>query len=160
MECNFAMTKYTFPAVLSAVLLGVMAGLGAFTFYYGEGASYLSSNPETCVNCHVMNHQFNSWLASGHHHVATCNDCHVPADITGKLVAKARNGWNHSLAFTLENFEHPIQITPRNLAILQENCVRCHKSLVTDAILIPSGGSHQAQSCIHCHRNVGHFPIH
>lgn len=154
------MTKHYSIFVFAAILFGMVAGLGAFTFYYGEGGSYFSQDPAVCANCHVMNHQYNSWIKSGHHHVATCNDCHMPSGTVEKLIAKARNGWNHSLAFTLENFEHPILITPRNRAILQENCVRCHISLVTDAILIPSGGSHQAQSCIHCHREVGHIPIH
>ncbi|OFZ55269.1 MAG: cytochrome c nitrite reductase small subunit [Bdellovibrionales bacterium RIFOXYC1_FULL_54_43] len=140
------------------ILLGIAFGLGAFTFFYAEGLSYFSSNPKACVNCHVMNHQYDSWSNSGHHHVATCNDCHLPHNLIPKLLAKARNGWNHSLAFTLENFSHPIIITRHNYEILQKNCIRCHSKLVTDAIMIPAAGSHV--SCIHCHRNVGHMPIH
>ena len=139
--------------------LGILLGLGSFTFFYASGISYFSKNPSACANCHVMNHQYNSWSISGHHHVATCNDCHLPTHGIQKWIAKARNGWNHSLKFTLENFPQPIQISEKNREILQENCVRCHEALVTDAILIPSGGSHQAQSCIHCHRNIGHVPI-
>lgn len=145
---------------LLAMGIGILLGLGSFTFFYGEGISYFSKDPKACVNCHVMNPQYDSWITSGHHHVATCNDCHLPSEGPSKFMAKARNGWNHSLAFTLENFHQPIRITPRNQAILQENCVRCHSNLITDAILVPAGGSHQAQSCIHCHKNVGHFPIH
>lgn len=154
------MPRFNPSMLLLAVPAGFMLGLGVFTFYYAEGGSYFSENPRACVNCHVMNHQYDSWVASGHHHVATCNDCHLPREGLAKYLAKARNGWNHSLAFTLENFPHPIIISRKNAGILQENCVRCHEQLVHDAILIPAGGSHQAQSCIHCHRNVGHVPIH
>lgn len=41
--------------LLLAIVLGVLSGLGIFTFGYGQGASYLSNNPESCVNCHIMN---------------------------------------------------------------------------------------------------------
>ncbi|MCM2323759.1 MAG: cytochrome c nitrite reductase small subunit [Oligoflexia bacterium] len=155
------MKRFLFPLSLLAlaVPLGFVLGLGTYTFYYAEGASYFSENPKTCANCHIMNHQYDTWIKSGHHHVATCNDCHLPKGGIQKYIAKARNGWNHSLAFTLENFHQPIQITRPNQEILQENCVRCHGNLVKDAILTPAGGSHQAQSCTHCHRNIGHFPI-
>lgn len=29
----------------------MLAGIGFFTFGYGRGASYLSNDPQTCVNC-------------------------------------------------------------------------------------------------------------
>lgn len=146
--------------LLLAIPVGIFVGLGSYTFFYAEGVSYFSENPKACVNCHVMNHQYNSWANSGHHHVATCNDCHLPKHGVQKYIAKARNGWNHSVAFTLENFPEPIRVGRANSAILQQNCVRCHKELVHDSILKAAGGSAQeAQSCIHCHRNVGHMPV-
>lgn len=158
-------------ATLLAIAAGLLMGLGAFTFYYGEGFSYLSKNPKACANCHVMNHQYDNWIASGHHHVATCNDCHLPANLILKYLTKVRNGWNHSLAFTLEHFHEPIRIKGFNQDILQANCERCHESLIKDAVAYPE---HQYQNqifrnladnratkmnCIHCHRNVGHFPM-
>ena len=147
------------PLALLALFSGLVLCMGSFTFLYGEGYSYALKDPKACMNCHVMNHQYESWLHSGHHHVATCNDCHLATGMFSKWISKARNGWNHSLAFTLDNYEKPIKIKPFNLEILQDNCVRCHQTLVTDAILIPSGGSNQAQSCIHCHRGIGHMPL-
>ena len=45
--------------VLLACLLGIPAGIGAFTFVYAHGFSYLSTNPHAYVNCHVMNDQYN-----------------------------------------------------------------------------------------------------
>ncbi len=146
--------------VLLLSIAGIMFGLGGFTFLYAGGLSYASNKPETCINCHIMNDEYDSWEKSGHHHVAVCVDCHLPHALIPKLIAKARNGYNHSRAFTLGDYPQPIMITPVNAAILQENCVRCHSNLVQSAILVPSGGSTEAQLCVHCHRNVGHAPTH
>ena len=41
-----------------AVLLGVVIGMGIYTFFYAKGYSYLTNNPETCANCHVMQAQY------------------------------------------------------------------------------------------------------
>ena len=110
----------------SAVLVGIPVGVGLFTFRYAEGLSYFSSDPKACVNCHIMRDEYDSWAKSGHHHVAVCIDCHLPHSFIPKMIAKSRNGWNHSSAFTLQNFHEPIMIGPTNAAILQENCLRCH----------------------------------
>ena len=40
--------------VLLACLLGIPLGIGAFTFVYAKGFSYLSPDPRACVNCHIM----------------------------------------------------------------------------------------------------------
>jgi cytochrome c nitrite reductase small subunit len=37
-----------------AVLTGAMIGIGAYTFIYAKGYSYLTNNPAACANCHVM----------------------------------------------------------------------------------------------------------
>jgi cytochrome c nitrite reductase small subunit len=142
-------------ALLLAVLLGVLAGLGGFTFFYAEGASYLSTDPEACVNCHIMRPQYDAWQKASHHTVATCVDCHLPASGLEKYWAKALNGYNHSKAFTFQDFHEPIMITARNARILQENCLRCHEDLVEDQV---AGATTDADAitCVHCHRNVGH----
>jgi hypothetical protein len=83
-----------------AVLLGVVIGLGIYTFLYAKGYSYLTNNPEACANCHVMQAQYEGWLKSSHHSAATCNDCHTPHNIIGKYAVKADNGFWHSFYFT------------------------------------------------------------
>lgn len=155
------MTISPFLKVLTglAVGIGVFIGLGSYTFFYADGGSYFSENPKACTNCHIMNQQYKAWSGSGHHHVATCNDCHLPKHGIQKYLAKARNGWNHSVAFTLENFPEPIRITPKSMRILEQNCVRCHGSLVHEAVRVPTQQFHEATSCAHCHGNVGHMPI-
>jgi len=141
--------------VLLAVLLGSALGLGAFTFAYAEGLSYLSPDPKACVHCHVMRPQYDGWQKASHHGVATCVDCHLPASGISKYWAKARNGWNHSKAFTLQDFPEPIRITPKNAEHLQENCLRCHGDLVHD-LVAGARTDADAVSCVHCHASVGH----
>lgn len=141
-------------SLLFAVLVGVVGGLGTFTFGYGQGASYLSNDPAACANCHVMQGHYDSWQHSAHRHVAVCNDCHLSHDPVGKWVTKADNGFFHSLAFTLENFHEPIQIKPRNRRVTQRACVDCHAETVHQMFPADSGG--EMLSCVHCHRDAGH----
>jgi nitrate/TMAO reductase-like tetraheme cytochrome c subunit len=35
-------------------LLGGIAGIGTYTFIFTQGTSYLSDDPRTCANCHIM----------------------------------------------------------------------------------------------------------
>jgi len=142
------------PAAL-AVLAGTLAGAGAYTFRYGEGLSYFSTDPRACKNCHVMNDQYASWTHAPHHAVARCVDCHLPHEFVRKYLAKADNGYRHSKGFTFMDFHDPIMITRRNAETLQENCLRCHGDFVHD-IVRGSTTREDAVRCVHCHRGVGH----
>jgi cytochrome c nitrite reductase small subunit len=135
-------------------MLGVLIGVGAFTFGYGKGASYLSNNPTSCANCHVMQGHYDTWQHSSHRHVAVCNDCHLPHNLPGKLLTEADNGFCHSLAFTLENFHEPIQIKPRNRRVTQNACVSCHATTVHQMAQSERDG--EMPLCVHCHKDVGH----
>jgi cytochrome c nitrite reductase small subunit len=138
-----------------AAALGVFAGLGVFTFGYGEGYAYLGNNPQTCANCHVMQEYYDSWQKSSHHDVAVCNDCHTPHDsMFAKYLTKADNGFFHSLAFTTGDFKDPIQIKARNSRVVQESCLSCHRDLVNHMLPTEAGGD--MLSCVHCHASVGH----
>jgi cytochrome c nitrite reductase small subunit len=140
--------------VAMAALVGMVIGLGVFTFGYAEGLSYFSTNPRACANCHVMNDQYASWTKGPHHGSATCVQCHLPHDLAAKYVAKAENGYHHSKGFTLEDFHEPIMIKPKNASILQGNCLLCHGELVHDIL---SGSKRDSDiKCVHCHRGVGH----
>lgn len=135
--------------------MGVLAGVGFTTLDYAEGLSYLSTDPQACANCHIMQSEYDSWQKAGHHTVATCVDCHLPADFAGKSLAKSVNGWNHSKAFTLQDFPEPIRITPRNTQILQDNCTRCHADLVHEQLGVAAA---EPPQCVHCHAGAGHGP--
>jgi cytochrome c nitrite reductase small subunit len=141
------------PLVLAAaVLTGLAAGAGAFTFSYGRGASYLTNDPAACANCHVMQAQYSAWLAGSHRQAATCNDCHTPAGPVAKYATKAANGFWHSAAFTSGVFHEPIRIKPGNRAVAEARCRDCHAA-VTAAMAHPDDGS---VSCLACHPSVGH----
>lgn len=135
-----------------AVSVGLLLGLGGFTFQYAEGLSYLSTDPEVCANCHIMRPQYDSWLKSSHHTAAVCVDCHLPANFVGKYVAKLENGYHHSKGFTFQDFHEPIMMKPRSTQILQANCIRCHEDL-THAL---QTATDDAVQCVHCHRPAGH----
>jgi cytochrome c nitrite reductase small subunit len=143
------------PSLVIAILLGAITGLGAFTFDYGEGLSYFSTDPRACTNCHIMNEQFNSWTKASHHSFATCVDCHLPHELLPKYLAKADNGFWHSKGFTFQDFHEPIMIRPRNAKILHDNCMRCHEDFVHN-IVAGSTTAKDAVNCIQCHRAVGH----
>jgi len=149
-----AFDRNLFFSTMLAVLLGLLVGVGLFTFGYGKGASYLSSNPKNCANCHVMQGHYDSWQQSSHRHVAACNDCHLPHNLVGHWITEADNGFNHSLAFTLENFHEPIRIKPRNRRVTQNACLDCHESTVHQ--MMPSGSGGEVPLCVHCHKDVGH----
>lgn len=140
---------------LLAVMIGVLAGIGGYTFLYAEGFSYLSSDPKACVNCHIMQPQYDSWQKSSHHAVAVCVDCHLPHNFIGKYIAKADNGWHHSKGFTLQNFHEPIMIKAPNARILQDNCLACHEDLVHELVADVNGSAEDVR-CVHCHVTVGH----
>jgi cytochrome c nitrite reductase small subunit len=145
-------TIATLPAALFAATLGAAAGLGGFAFVHGRGASYLTDEPRVCTNCHVMQSYYDAWLKSSHHAVATCNDCHTPAEPIEKGLVKATNGLRHSVAFTAGTFPDSLQARPQDVAVLEQQCRRCH----ADALLaMPQGGT--GTSCIRCHDSVGHL---
>ncbi|HQR35977.1 MAG TPA: NapC/NirT family cytochrome c, partial [Blastocatellia bacterium] len=83
-------------SIVLAALVGMSVGVGVYTFVYAKGYSYLTNNPASCANCHIMNEQYDGWLKSSHRSVATCNDCHTPPSLIGKYATKASNGFWHS----------------------------------------------------------------
>ncbi|MBN1570552.1 MAG: cytochrome c nitrite reductase small subunit [Acidobacteria bacterium] len=143
--------------MLLSSLLGILLGAGGYTFFYAHGTSYLSDDPRACVNCHIMREQFDSWQKAGHHSFAACVDCHLPHDPAGKWFVKAGNGYHHSKAFTLQNFHEPIRIKPGNAAVLNANCLYCHRDFVRE-ITAHRVIDDEELYCVRCHDSVGHGP--
>ena len=176
------MTRTQRWALVVALLIGMSAGLGLFTFGYARGYSYLTNDPRACANCHIMSEHYAAWTKASHHAVATCNDCHTPHDLVGKYTVKAKNGFWHSFYFTTGGYPDPLRITEGNREVTEEACRYCHAE-ITDAIDhgpgtvsdVPTGArttaaagrspppsAHAEQagepiSCIRCHRMVGHW---
>ena len=146
--------EMTLAGVLLAVVMGVALGQSLYTFRYAEGLSYFSSNPQACVNCHIMQPQYDGWQKASHHNVAKCVDCHLPHDFIGKYYTKAENGFWHSKGFTLQDFPEPIQMRDVSRRIVQENCLYCHADFVHEILTIRH--DQEQLNCTHCHRTVGH----
>jgi cytochrome c nitrite reductase small subunit len=144
--------------LVTVILFGMAIGIGAFTFVYAKGASYLGSDPAACANCHIMSEHYAAWTKSSHHAVAGCNDCHAPHNLVGKYMTKGRNGFWHSFYFTTGRFPDPLRITPRNHEVTEHACRYCHEE-ITDAIEhgTQPRDDQEEMSCVRCHKYVGHF---
>ena len=141
--------------VVIAVAVGFTFGIGAYTFVYAKGGSYLSNDPRACANCHIMQDHLDGWVKSSHRSAATCNDCHTPAGLIPKYFTKADHGFFHSLAFTTGNFHDPIQIKDRSRRVTEGACRRCHQDIVHDITIVKTAGNEI--SCLRCHAEVGHM---
>jgi cytochrome c nitrite reductase small subunit len=145
------------PLLLS-VAVGVLAGIGSYTFSYAKGFSYFSTDPRACVNCHIMQSQYDGWQKASHHQSAVCIDCHLPHDFIPKYLAKSENGWRHGKLFTTGGFVEPIVVKPAGREILEQNCVRCHSELTAEIRGAERVGAHDTPGlrCTHCHADAGH----
>jgi cytochrome c nitrite reductase small subunit len=147
-----------------AVLMGVFFGLAAYAVYISKAPSYLSDNPETCINCHVMNPQFNDWAHSSHRNVANCNDCHVPHNnIFNKYFFKAKDGLRHATIFTLRTEPQVIYIRDEGKKAVQKNCIRCHGRITGMEYLgsvLPAYHNYLLErQCLNCHRETPHSRV-
>lgn len=140
---------------LAVFVAGSLVGVGLFTFVYARGYSYLGNDPTTCVNCHIMQDQYNGWVKGPHHNVATCNDCHAPHDnIVHKYLVKADNGFWHGLKFTTGNYPEHIRIRESNRQVTNDACLHCHAEVTSGMHM--SVDPNETISCVRCHSDVGH----
>ncbi|MFZ2901054.1 MAG: cytochrome c nitrite reductase small subunit [Saprospiraceae bacterium] len=148
----------------ATVLVAAIFGLGFYLLKLSNAASYLSDDPQACVNCHLMTPQYITWNHSSHREVAHCNDCHVPHDnVFNKYFFKAKDGLYHASIFTLRAEPQVIRARKPSVEVIHDNCIRCHQDQVTDARL--NGlveAHHEARTdrlCWECHREVPHGKV-
>ena len=149
------MSSRVLACLTLGVSLGAAVGIGAYTFVYARGGSYLSDDPKTCANCHVMRSYYDDWIKSSHAAVADCNDCHAPRDLLHRYSDKVWNGFWHSLAFTTGGFHEPIRIQPHSASTIEEACRTCHVEIVEAMGGLETTG--ESRSCLRCPGSVGHF---
>jgi cytochrome c nitrite reductase small subunit len=142
-------------------LVALIVGLGFFLLDISNAPSYLSDDPQACVNCHIMAPQYITWTHSSHREVAHCNDCHVPHNnIFNKYFFKAKDGLYHASVFTARAEPEVIRALPPSIAVIQDNCIRCHQDQVTDAKTAAFVDNHKEnrtdRTCWDCHREVPH----
>ncbi|MHB8790744.1 MAG: cytochrome c nitrite reductase small subunit [Desulfobulbaceae bacterium] len=151
--------------IMKYVSIGcVVAAVGMFAYVVKASnmVSYLSSDPKVCINCHTMNTQYATWQHSSHRERATCVQCHLPQQsLPGKLLAKSRDGFKHSLAMTLRSYGYNIRASADASERIQDNCIFCHREIVsqimeTSALYQNEGGGESGRRCWSCHRDVPH----
>lgn len=141
------------------VVSGILTGLVMLILYIGNATSYLSDEPETCINCHVMYPQYISWRNSSHGRFATCNDCHVPQNNPiDKYMFKASDGLRHSTMFTFRLEPHVIRIKDAGAEVVQNNCKRCHEKLLDHTALL-AGRQGEEIKCWTCHAETPHGTV-
>jgi cytochrome c nitrite reductase small subunit len=125
--------------------------------YVTDFTAYLGNNPTTCNNCHVMDAVYEGWYHGGHKSVATCNDCHTPHALIPKYYIKALSGYHHVTAFSFGHIPDAIRAKESSRKIIQENCVRCHETTVSEiGLSIMFDDDSEQRYCFECHRSVAH----
>lgn len=160
------MSKSKAAKKVALVLLFITMVFGAYTAKLSKAHSYLSKDPKACINCHVMNTQYATWQHSSHKDVG-CIECHLPTDgFIDKYTAKAIDGWNHSVAFTLGTYDHAIKISEHGAKRVQKNCKSCHESLASNLDKnfdlnhnFSSKESASERKCWSCHKSVPHGKV-
>jgi len=152
---------------ISIVAFVIAVAFFVFIVYASKMPSYLSDDPKACINCHVMNTQYATWQHSSHARDAVCIDCHLPQEgFFRKYKTKAIDGWNHSKAFTMNSYKPAIEISDGGAKIVQENCISCHKSIVS-TITANADKYHNFENpevatgrrCWDCHKSVPHGKV-
>ena len=150
---------WKFPAI---IISGAFVGIFIYTFITSRAYTYLSDDPATCVNCHVMAPYYATWMHSSHGKDATCNDCHIPQDnFVNKYFVKGLNGYRHAAVFTKRTEDQAMQAIPINSQAIMNNCIRCHTQLNTEFVETGRYSWKEMQEiggsvCWDCHRNVPH----
>ncbi|BCR05303.1 c-type cytochrome [Desulfuromonas versatilis] len=157
METKKLMTYVSICAVATVI------GTAAFLVNESRMLSYLSSDPKVCINCHTMNTHYATWQHSSHREEATCVDCHLPRDsFLNKMIAKSRDGFNHSLAMTLGSYGSNLRVTDDAARRIQDNCISCHQEAVSQMLANSELYQHgdadvqMGRRCWDCHREVPH----
>ena len=149
-------------SIIVIVVGGVFCGLVGYTAYASRFISYLSDEPSTCVNCHIMAPYYATWSHSSHSLNTTCNDCHVPHENAArKWMFKGIDGMRHAAIFMKRGESQVIQAIDASSSVIMSNCIRCHGQLNTEFVnagrinyqMVKEG---DGKACWDCHREVPH----
>jgi cytochrome c nitrite reductase small subunit len=148
-----------------AILSGILCGFALTAFFISNASSYISDDPEACINCHIMTPQYSTWFHSSHRENATCNDCHVPHEnAVRKYFFKASDGMRHATMFTLRQEPQVIKIKEAGVEVVQNNCIRCHSNTNHSVSIYEVTGKNtklgKGMLCWDCHREVPHGRVH
>ena len=140
----------------TALIIGLVAlvvALGTFTYVSGALA-YAGTDARTCNSCHVMDAAYENWYHAPHEKWTECVDCHLPHDnFVNYWVEKGRTGLHDVYFFSTGQTPEMIRAKPETKAVIQENCLRCHKDTVENVVM---GAQPYDRYCWDCHRSVAH----
>ncbi len=80
----------------------------------------VTSKPQFCGSCHIMEPYYNSWKASSHKNVA-CVECHIPPGVTSELRKKYE-----ALSMVTSYFTGTYGTNPWT-EVDDASCLRCHE---------------------------------
>lgn len=136
-------------------ILALLVALGTFTYVSGAVA-FAGTEPATCNTCHVMNDVYENWFHAPHEKVTECVDCHLPHDnFVNYWVEKGRTGLHDVYFFSTGQTPAVIRANAQSKAVVQENCLRCHRDTVESIVM---GTPDSDRYCWDCHRSVSHGP--
>lgn len=127
--------------------------IGTFSLMKLPVVSSAMDGPGFCGRCHVMQPYIDTYLASSHRDAATCGSCHVPHDVLRGGAYKSYTGTKDLLAVLTGRDEH-IRISNLGKDVVQENCLRCHNTLMRE---IGDTRDNKGSYCFDCHRHVPHM---
>ena len=146
------------------MVVAIFGGLFFYSIYLSKAGSYLSDNPQTCINCHVMVPQYATWNHGSHRELASCNECHVPHNnVVSTYYFKAKDGLRHATMFALRMEPQVIKIKDAGIEVVQQNCLRCHEELLMTAEQQVNNkafhSERETRLCWECHRETPHGTV-
>lgn len=131
----------------------LLAALGVFA-WAADAPAYLGHEAATCNNCHVMDTQYEGWLRAPHRQWTDCVACHIPHDnFVHYWFYKGKSGMKDVYSFVTRSYPQAIRANSETVAIVQDNCVRCHLDTVEGML---TAGQPLDRNCWDCHRSVAH----
>ena len=134
---------------LKLMLLGMIVAVVAMACTVG--GYEMAESPAFCGSCHSMTQAHASWQVSNHKQI-DCTECHLPNNnLVAKLIAKGQTGMNDVYHETLRDYPATIRVSTSGMRIVQDNCLRCHRSTVENTQMAAGG-----QDCTKCHLGLVH----
>ena len=117
---NPAQRRWLIMLGIGGVGFLLLSAFGSYqTFHYAESTQFCGQV------CHTaMNPEFSTYQRGAHARV-DCVACHVGSGATAFIKAKI-NGTHQLIAYTLDNYNRPIDTPVKNLRPARETCEKCH----------------------------------
>ncbi len=151
--------------IIWLIVAGALVG-GIALFLYGlRFHTFLGNDPKACINCHIMEPYYATWMHSSHGRNTNCNDCHVPHEnFARKWFFKGMDGSRHVAMFVTRREPFAMRANPTSANVIMNNCIRCHTQLNQEFVktgrinyMMTQQGAGKA--CWDCHRDVPHGGI-